>query len=459
MKKLKKSILFTLLTITMVFTFSITAHAESWPYFNSSKVIKTFPITTRNDTPAFSDSNLRSRIGTIYASDELFVQYIGRNRYGTWYCSLTYPTSRGRKYGCVPLSVITGATSPSEKSTSSAQITSYRQPSTSYKAGAVYRGDTVYKLSTSGNFTQVLYNIGSAGNPSGWRMAWITTSNYNSYVGKSNNPQGWIDHLSSPSAGKLCAGGWTFDRDNLSSQLRVDIYVGGPAGSGAPGYSIWANKSRPDVNRAYPGVGNYHGFEDTISVSLTGVQTVYLYAINVGGGNHTLLGSQSVNIKGSSSGSGIQSPVPAGCKFSYRTNDNGWTGYHDINRNVSTRTPVYAIADGTVTYKQAYRVYSGTKYLTSYGNFIEFKSSSGGYSAKYCHLNQFVGTNQIISSSRTKRIGGSNGTYNLGSRSVRKGEIIGYIGTTGNSSGIHLHFELRRNGTRIDPTYVFAGLV
>lgn len=154
----------------------------------------------------------------------------------------------------------------------------------------------------------------------------------------------------------------------------------------------------------------------------------------------------------------LVSPVPSGCKFSKKTNDNGWYGYHDINRNVSTSTPVYAIADGTVTYKQAYTVVNGVRYLTSYGNFIEFTSSDKVYTAKYCHLNSFVGAQQSISSLQTKKMSGSSGKLVLGTRTVKKGEIIGYIGNTGNSSGIHLHLELRKNGKRIDPTTVFSNL-
>lgn len=84
------------------------------------------------------------------------------------------------------------------------------------------------------------------------------------------------------------------------------------------------------------------------------------------------------------SNNALHSPVPSGCKFNTKTSDNGWYGYHDINRGVSSSTPVYAIADGTVTYKQAYRVYNGVKKLTSYGNFIEFRSSDNTYTAKYC---------------------------------------------------------------------------
>jgi len=155
----------------------------------------------------------------------------------------------------------------------------------------------------------------------------------------------------------------------------------------------------------------------------------------------------------------VGSPVPAGCKFNAKTTDNGWYGYHDINRGVSNATPVYAIMNGTVTYRQAYTNFKSGKKLTSYGNYIDFTSSDGVYKAKYCHLSRFVGANQIISSSQTVRQSGSSGTYTIATKFVRKGDIIGYIGTTGNSSGIHLHFELRKNNWRIDPTSVIPGLI
>ena len=82
--------------------------------------------------------------------------------------------------------------------------------------------------------------------------------------------------------------------------------------------------------------------------------------------------------------------------------------------------PIYAIAAGTVTsatYSDAY----GYNVAISHGN---------GYGSMYAHM-----TNYTVTA----------GQY------VSQGEVIGYVGSTGWSTGPHLHFEMYVNGATVNP--------
>lgn len=96
--------------------------------------------------------------------------------------------------------------------------------------------------------------------------------------------------------GSVTVSGWAFDRDDVSKAVTIHVYIGGPTGSGAPVYGITANKERTDVGNAY-GTGNYHGYYETITTDLFGTQTLYFYAIGIGEGGNTFLGTKTVTIK------------------------------------------------------------------------------------------------------------------------------------------------------------------
>lgn len=90
----------------------------------------------------------------------------------------------------------------------------------------------------------------------------------------------------------------------------------------------------------------------------------------------------------------------------------------DIRAEIGTL--VVATADGTI---------SKATLEGDWGNLIVI-SHSNGYQTWYAHLNGFnIKENQ----------------------SVKKGDIIGYVGNTGLSTGSHLHYEVKHNGERVNP--------
>lgn len=88
----------------------------------------------------------------------------------------------------------------------------------------------------------------------------------------------------------------------------------------------------------------------------------------------------------------------------------------------ATGTPIMAAGDGVV-------VRAGP--FSSYGNYVRIRHANG-YETAYAHLSRFA---------RGMRSGAR----------VRQGQIIGYVGSTGRSTGPHLHYEVIRHGRQINP--------
>lgn len=160
------------------------------------------------------------------------------------------------------------------------------------------------------------------------------------------------------------------------------------------------------------------------------------------------------SISNTNTSNGLHVPI-AEAKFSKKTSDNGWYGYHDINRSVSSNTPVYAITDGTAYFYQ----YNTDGRLRSYGNYVKFVSNDGQYEVRYAHLSRFNGMSTPITADSAYPCSGAASKGYVGALHVSAGQILGWVGTTGNSSGLHLHIETYKNGVRVDPTSLFPSLI
>ena len=100
----------------------------------------------------------------------------------------------------------------------------------------------------------------------------------------------------------------------------------------------------------------------------------------------------------------------------------GYTSHQGIDYAAPTGTPIYAVANGKIAF---YGVMNG------YGNLV-IVEHPGNYKTYYAHLSAF------------------NPELGVGS-DVRRGLEIGYVGSTGRSTGPHLHFELRKNNVYTNP--------
>ena len=98
----------------------------------------------------------------------------------------------------------------------------------------------------------------------------------------------------------------------------------------------------------------------------------------------------------------------------------GRRNHKGIDLAAPTGTPIYATADGIV---------DRAEWFSSYGLFIEIEHGAD-LETRYAHMSRLA--------------------VSAGQR-VKKGDLIGYVGSTGRSTGPHLHYEVRVSGVAVNP--------
>ena len=96
------------------------------------------------------------------------------------------------------------------------------------------------------------------------------------------------------------------------------------------------------------------------------------------------------------------------------------TGHRAIDYAAPSGTPIRSVGDGTITL---------AGWNGSYGNMVSVRHN-GTYSTNYAHMSKIA----------VKR-----------GAKVKQGDIIGYVGSTGFSTGPHLHYEMVKNGVKVNP--------
>lgn len=131
----------------------------------------------------------------------------------------------------------------------------------------------------------------------------------------------------------------------------------------------------------------------------------------------------------------VRAFLKAPLAFNRITSGYTYARFHPVTKTTSphraidyaapTGTPVKAVGDGTVTF---------AGWGGGYGNFIKIRHNET-YGTNYAHLSRYAK-------------GIKRGT------SVVQGQVIGYVGSTGFSTGPHLHYEVTYNGTLVNPLEV-----
>ena len=158
---------------------------------------------------------------------------------------------------------------------------------------------------------------------------------------------------------------------------------------------------------------------DSLSTDYWDTDVIHVKGVNL----NDIRNNFDIPLVDSTHGYCIPHPGPVTSKFKYR----GRHPHKGVDIGLCTGDAVYAAFDGVV------RIAMPTRMSGGYGNVVVIRHVNG-LETYYGHLSKYVVKPEDI---------------------VKAGELIGYGGSTGRSSGPHLHFETRYMGQAFDPERIF----
>ena len=182
-----------------------------------------------------------------------------------------------------------------------------------------------------------------------------------------------------------------------------------------------------DAERMRELQAEYEAKESEISSDIAAKEKEYTEALKKEEEAQKNNGSSGSGSSGGSSGGGSWGyPLPyratVTSAYGWRTHPiTGKQSFHNgVDLAAGSGTAIYAVRSGTVT---------TATYSSVYGYYVTVNHGDG-YSSLYAHMTDYVV---------------SNGQY------VEKGQLLGYVGSTGWSTGPHLHFTIYYNGSTVNP--------
>lgn len=176
---------------------------------------------------------------------------------------------------------------------------------------------------------------------------------------------------------------------------------------------------------------SHHGKVLYVSLNLSGKEyNIFRYSPNNTPNNHDFFSEDGKSVKRSL----LRTPVKLVRVSSHYGNRHHPTlGYTKMHKGVDfaapTGTPIYAAGNGVIT---------EIGWKSGYGKFIQIKHSQN-LSTAYAHASNFA--------------------KNLKPGSiVKQGQVIAYVGSTGRTTGAHLHYEVKISGKNINPMHVKSTL-